>query len=124
MVRRLRYVDDLLAPAVATTIAELELTDQDAAVVRLAERYAATIDDAAQIAAELDDMDYHEDTVKRVAALSRRVDAQAVIADLGPKLLACLEQLGATPAARSRLKGGATGAGTNRLDAARQARRA
>lgn len=124
MVRRLRDADDLLAPAVATTITKLELTDVDAAAVRLAERYAATIDDATQIAAELADIDYSEDTAKRVAALAKRVDAQAVIAELGPKLLACLEQLGATPAARSRLKGGATGATTNRLDAARQARRA
>jgi len=124
MVRRLRDVDDLLAPALATTIATLELTDEDAGVVKLAERYAATIDDAARIAAELDDLDYTEDTAKRVAALAKRVDAMTVIAELGPKLLACLEQLGATPAARSRLKGGATGAGTNRLEAARQARRA
>ena len=43
---RLRDADELLAPAVAETIAALGLDGQDAAVARLAERYAAVLDGA------------------------------------------------------------------------------
>lgn len=125
MVRRLRDADDLLAPAVAKTIAQLELAEEDAGAVKLAQRYAATIDQAAQIAAELADLEPDNDNmVRRVNALAKAVEAHLVLVDLGPKLLSCLEQLGATPVARSRMKGGKTGGGTNRLEGLRQARRA
>lgn len=43
--RRLRSADSLLAPALATTVAALNPPDADAALVRLAEVIAATIDD-------------------------------------------------------------------------------
>lgn len=71
----------LLRSAVDDTIEALEgLTAADLGAVRLARGYADTIDQA-------------DDT-----AWAYRW--------IGPLLLDCLEQLGATPAARARLKGG------------------
>jgi hypothetical protein len=96
----LRPADDLLAPAVATTIGKLQLEDADAAVVKLAKRYAAAIDAAAD----------------QAGALER----------LGPKLLTALNALGASPRARSILRarsGGGGNVGPNRLQALREARR-
>lgn len=94
----LRDADKLLAPAVERTLGELQLGTVDDAVATLAQRYAAAID---------------QDT---------EGDA---LTDLGPKLLATLQQLQATPAARSKVKaGGGTDAGPNRLQGLRQARKA
>jgi hypothetical protein len=95
--RRLQPADGLLAAAVAETIRALDLVPADAAGVALALRYADTIDQA----------DNRADAVER----------------LGPKLLAVLDALGATPTARARIKtGGAPSAG-NDLDRLRAARR-
>jgi hypothetical protein len=92
----LRDAGELLAPAVAGTITALTLTAADAAAVKLAERYAAAIDAG-------------EDTLEK----------------LGPKLLAALESLGATPQARARLKEGrAAGGKPSGLHALREAHRA
>ncbi len=95
----LRSADMLLAPAVERTLAKLELGAVDDAVATLAQRYAAAIDQAE--------------------------DGDEVLADLGPKLLAALQQLIATPAARSKVKRGGEGdrAGPSQLQALRQARR-
>lgn len=76
----LRDASELLGPAVAGTLAALTLKPEDAAAAKLAQRYAAAIDTAGAPAEILD--------------------------KLGPKLLAALESLGATPAARARLKEG------------------
>ena len=62
--------------AVAQTIDALDLTEKDAGAVKLAMEYAQTID----------------------------AGAADLLDKLGPKLLACLESLGATPAARARMK--------------------
>lgn len=95
----LRDADDLLAPAVRETLAALDVQPADAAAVRLALRYAKVIDD-------------HDDT----AWAMRWV---------GPLLLDALEQLGATPAARARLKTGKTSeAPVGQLAKIRAARRA
>lgn len=94
----LRSTSELLAPAIEKTIAALPLADADAAAAQLARRYAATID-----------------------AAEHRTEAME---KLGPKLLAALESLGATPAARSRLRGGAPSRAENRLEVLRSARRA
>jgi hypothetical protein len=95
----LHSADRTLAAAAAETITALALAPEDAAAVRLTQRYAAEIDDAADPA----------------AALER----------LGPKLLAALEALGATPQARSRIKGGrAADAVPGKLQALRAAHRA
>lgn len=98
----LRDADELLRPAVAASISALQVTDdRDAAVVKLAERYAAAIDDA--------------ESDERTAALR----------DLGPKLLAALTALQATPAARARQRTskGGDGAGQGGLAQLRAARR-
>jgi hypothetical protein len=87
----LRDAGDLLVPAVTATIAALKLTPADAGAVKLAQRYAIAI------------------------------DADGDLEKLGPKLLAALESLGATPAARARLKEGGTGAKPAGLHALRQA---
>src|SRR5258708_9544728 len=76
----LRDGGGLVRPAVTATVTGLTLAAADSAAVKLAQRYAAAIDDADS----------------RAEALER----------LGPRLLAALESLGATPAARAKLKGG------------------
>lgn len=119
----LRPVDDLLLPAVKAAVAALTLADEDAATVRLAQRYAATIDEAATLAYQLSMVEYDdEQTAQRVNALAKRVEAHAVMAELGPKLLVALEALGASPAARARMKGGGPASGSSRLAALRAAR--
>lgn len=86
--------DKLLGPAVEATLAALELTDADTALVRLTRKYAAAIDGG-------DDLD-----------------------KLGGRLLAALAALGATPAARARRRTGGGGqGGERRLTALRDARR-
>lgn len=96
----LRDADELIAPAVEQTIDTLELQDADRAAVQLARRYAALID---------------EQTDPKLRAWALRW--------IGPLLLSALESLGATPAARARLKGGRTpDAAPNRLDDLRRAR--
>lgn len=125
MARQLRSVDDLLAPAIAETVANLDTAPEDAGAVRLAERYAAQIDEAATIAAELADISVDdENDARQLHALSKRVEAQAVLAELGPKLLTTLESLGATPKARAVVSKGGKPA-VSRLQVLRdQARRA
>src|SRR5258708_32494072 len=89
-----------LARAAAETAAAPPGAPADSAAVKLAQRYAAAIDDADN----------------RAEALER----------LGPRLLAVLEALGATPAARAKLKEGrAAGSGKpGGLQALREAHRA
>jgi hypothetical protein len=97
-------------------------------VVKLAERYAAAIDQAAELAAAADQVHLDPDDPighTQLAQLAAKVEAQAVLGALGPKLLAALQALQATPAARARRKGGGGGdrAGENRLTQLRAARR-
>lgn len=95
--RHLKDAGELLAPAVEATIASLRLEQQDAAAVKLARRYAAAIDDAA--------------------------DPIGALRYLGPQLLSVLESLGATPAARVRLlKGGTNANVSSGLERFRQSR--
>lgn len=122
--RRLQTIDGLLGPAVAATVKALSAAAEDAAAVRLAERYAATIDDAYQVAAQLAGVEPDDaGTARLIERLQAKVEAQAVLAELGPKLLATLEQLGATPAARAKVKAGGGPGGPSRLEAIRAARR-
>ena len=94
-----RDASELLWPAVAETFSQLDLSSEDAAVKKLAQRYAQIIDQ-------------HDDP----AWCARWVF---------PLLLDCLEQLGATPAARARLKGGKQAdAPVSQLAKLRAARRA
>lgn len=114
-----------LSRAVSAAISELTLGKRDAAAAALAKRYAALIDRAEETAAELDALrPDDESTADAVRRLRARVDSQAVASDLGPKLLAALAALGATPQARAAaLKGGVTG-GPTRLDVLRARRQA
>lgn len=90
----LTSADATMAAALAETLSELTLVDADAAVVRLAKKYAAAIDE---------DPD--------------------VLEKIGPKLLSCLEALGATPRARAALrKGGEPSRVESRLAVLRAAR--
>lgn len=92
-----RAADSLMASAVAETLDRLTLAPEDAAAARLARHYADAIDRA----------DNPTDAMDR----------------LGPKLLTVLESLGATPAARARLKGGVPTLAQSRLAVLRAARK-
>ncbi|MEC3975095.1 terminase small subunit [Amycolatopsis sp. H20-H5] len=94
----LRDVAGLLVTAVAETVAGLEISPEDRAVVKLAAAYAEQIDDA--------------DPAERADVLEK----------LGPRLLAALDALGATPKARAAAKGGGARAGGGKLAAIRAAR--
>ena len=94
----LRDASELLWPAVSETLTQLDLGSEDAAARKLAQRYAQVIDE-------------HRDPAWAMRWI-------------GPLLLDALEQLGATPAARARLKGGKTAdAPVSQLAKLRAARR-
>jgi hypothetical protein len=78
----LRDASELLYPAVQETIATLGLLGDDAAAVKLAQRYAKTIDGALDSGPKA----YY-----------------ATLRWLGPELLKTLAELGATPAAKAAL---------------------
>jgi len=73
---RLRDADELLAPAIAETLAALDLGNEHAAAAKVAERYAAVIDGAK--------------------------DQAWAMRWLGPLLLDALGELGATPLAKAK----------------------
>lgn len=119
---RIRPVGDLVRPAVSETLRNLDENARDAAARVLADRYAAAIDEAAAIAADLADVDVDEDNAQAVYALRKRVEAHQVLIDLGPKLLAVLESLGATPKGRAALGKTAAPAAGGKLAGLRAAR--
>lgn len=91
-----------LTAAVTTALRDSEHLPRDGAAVALARRYAALIERAEAIAGALDDLEFVDDDQARIlAGLRAKVDAQAVAADLGPKLLAVLDKLGMTPGSRT-----------------------
>lgn len=124
----LRDADELIAPAVEATISACQLQDADAALAKLARRYAAAIDRAAELAADADTVSDRLDPGdatgrQQLTLLAAKVEDQAVLASLGPRLLAALTALGATPAARARRRsGGGDRAAPSRLQALREAR--
>jgi hypothetical protein len=105
-----------MTAAVTAAVREASPGRLDVAVVALAKRIAGAIDDSAHLAevaavlvipegCELNDRRAWE-------ALRRRVDDASTVAQLAPKLLAVLEQLGLTPAARAAVpKGGGVSGG-------------
>lgn len=105
---KLQPAEGTLSYAVNATLEQLKLGPMDTAAAQLARKYAKAIDDANDLA--------------------------EAISYNGPKLLSCLESLGATPAARARMIRGARGRmrggggdggneGKSRLDQLREARR-
>ena len=119
--------------AVAAALRELATTPPDAAAVALARRYARDIDQAQLLTAQTTkalrdlaalDVDLHD----RLLTLATRIEATAVLALLGPKLLAVLTELGMTPRARAAVLGGkeapGDGGSRSKLDEHRERRRA
>jgi hypothetical protein len=101
----MRDVEKLLAPSVAATINALDLEDTDRAAAKLSETYAAAID-AAQAAETWADsvlrkVDKDTDLYDEVRALKLKLSARAALSDYGPKLLAVMVELGATPKAQA-----------------------
>lgn len=125
----LRSADHLLAPAVAETLSNLELSGEDLALSRLAQTYAEQIDRAAGAAAGADrvlreiDQGEDPDLYEMVSALKAKLSERAAVSDLGPKLLAALDALGASPKARaSAAKGGGSRGARGKLAAIRDSR--
>lgn len=92
-----------LADHVRDAIGALELSPEDAALAQLAIRYAETIDRSAAIAAQASRLAKDPEVAEEVRRLAARVQAHVTMADVGPKLLAALESLGASPKARAGL---------------------
>jgi hypothetical protein len=104
--RALASTDRLLAPAVAASLAALDLSPEDEAAARLAEVYARSLDGAAGMEAAarkvLRGVDGDDpDLLAQVQALVQAVSARKALVDLGPKLTALLVELGATPKVRA-----------------------
>lgn len=94
---KIRAADDLIEPAVTNALQALQLDAEDEAAATLARQYAAAIDNAD--------------------------DPAATLEQLGPKLLAALEALGATPKARAQIMKGTPARGNDsRLAQLRAAR--
>lgn len=104
-----------LEKAVAAALRTATTMPQDGATKALATRYARLVDEADQHAAEAAQTWLELDPTdqigrQRLAKLDAAVQAHTVAADLGPKLLAALDKLLMTPAARvsgTSTKGGA-----------------
>jgi len=122
--RKIAAVPDVpaggLARFVRETLEKLQLQPEDAAVSALAVEYAETIDNAAELAKAAEALPYDPDTAVMVARLKTRVDAHVVMVDLGPKLLAALDALGATPKARQVAGKPAPAGGKSKLTALRE----
>lgn len=97
------------APDLRDALAALEVEDVDRPLLALARRYAAEIEDAAELTAEAErileraaeDGEYYIGLdVKR---LRRRIELAETVAKLGPALTRVLEELMATPAVRAKI---------------------
>jgi hypothetical protein len=99
----LRDASELLWPALAETLASLDLGPEHAAAKRLAQRYAQVIDGLPD----------------RGEGTSERAHDQAwALRWIGPELLRTLDALGATPDAQARISKLAKGGGGDKPDAA------
>lgn len=90
-----------LTRAVRESLENLQVQPEDAGLCALVTEYAVTMDGAAAIAAQVAKLPFDPDTADAVEQLRKRVSAQVTMSDLGPKLLAALDALGATPKARA-----------------------
>jgi hypothetical protein len=115
-----------IGPDLASSLAAAKLTPADQATRALAVRYAELLDDAAVAekyaravkmcgqAIEIQSEHLGETAAQQLMSAWSRIESalaeHTVASDLGPKLLAALQQLGMTPAARKEaLKGAAPG---------------
>lgn len=104
-----------MSKAVRESVGHLELLPEDAGIAALAVEYAETMDRAAALSTDLANVPYDDDTAQIVARLRTRVEAHAVVAEVGPKLQSALDALGATPKARAQVLKPASGGGTSKL---------
>jgi hypothetical protein len=108
-----------MAEKVRETLEKLATQPEDAAVRELALQMAEAIDNSAALAEVAAQLPYDPDTAVMVARLKTRVEAQQVMIDLGPKLLAALDALGATPKARAAAGKPPPAGATSKLNAMR-----
>jgi len=117
--------------ALNTAIRETTPPKSDAATVALAKRYAAELDGAAVVSTrmakalrQLARSEVDVELYETFEALAARIEEVHVAATVGPKLLAALEQLQLTPAARRTVAqgGGGASAGSSALDQLRARR--
>lgn len=120
--RKLSVVDNhLLLPSVRRTLDEVAkdspTKELDEGLRKLAEHYAEMIDEARTVAldarhliAEAEKDDGPEIAKRMLNALVKYSEGVSTLAELGPKLQAALESLGASPKARAAMtgKGGGT----------------
>jgi hypothetical protein len=103
--------DRLLGPAITETLDALDLLPEDAAAAQLARRIAQQLDDSAfaeraadkVLRAVVDRGLVTGEEMEALDALKRKLSARTAVADLAPKLLAVLIELGATRKARAAL---------------------
>lgn len=86
---------------VQATLDRLPEQPEDVALRALALRYGRTIDESKALADEASALPYDPETAVLVARLRAKVDAHQVMVDLGPRLLAALDALQATPKSRT-----------------------
>ena len=92
--------------AVNKAIAGAATTPADVAASALAKRYAHMIEDAETVAQAAALVEPESENDREVLdALRARVDSLRVLSDVGPKLLAVLTELGATPKGRAAVNG-------------------
>lgn len=110
-----------IEPEVARTVEALRHEQPYAGAVRLALKYARAIDDAQAIAAAADriEIDPAEDAAayRELDKLRAKVAALTVLQDLGPRLLAVLVELRATPKARTPASAAGQDGGTSGVSA-------
>jgi hypothetical protein len=92
----LRDASLTMAQRVATTLDALPLEDGDSALARLAKDYAEAIDAVPLVLAG----------ERGETAAAIRAERVTVLDKLGPKLLAALAELGASPRARAAMRAG------------------
>ena len=122
----LQASDRLLAFAVVESIESLDLSPEDAALAKIAEKYAREIDGAAAAAVQADrvlrEIDDDPDLSELVGALKAKLAYRSALENLGPKLVAVLDALGATPKARASAGKGGASRGPSKLAALRATR--
>jgi hypothetical protein len=102
--------DRLLLPEAERTLAALDDSPVDAAARRMLTVYARQIDDAKRAETHADAVlrraakaGADETLLEQISALRLKLAARTAVSDVGPKFVALLAELKATPAARAKL---------------------